>query len=363
MNAENRAASLEKANKLISRSTNAPEEVVELLEKTYIGTNGAQYQLLNTKDRIKHLLNPTFFFLLRNGKAIGNITICKRPIRINKTKTESFYIRYFAFDALFQGSEKPSRGQNKLHLYFEQLFNSTNLNLEYNNGEKSIYWAFIDPENQRSFKMREKFGFEEVGEFKTFIYQRFFPKESEHVRLIKSGELETCINHSKLFYADYNFYSQHRISEENYYVFEKDGKIKAGIKAFPSAWKIKSLPGKNGELLKTILPFIPISRRLINLKKHRFLATEGLWFDNEMNSNEIEEFLSGILKLTNHYSLFLWEDQKAFAIKGLNIRWGIMAKIKQDNPIKIIAKLNNYSSSAIEELKASPKYLSGFDMT
>ena len=362
MSAENKAATLEKAGKLIQRTSEPPEEVIQLLEETFIGTNGAQYQLMNTRDRIKNLLNPNFFFLSRNNKAIGTITICERPILLNNEKVISFYIRYFAFQTLFQGSDKPSSGQNKFHIYFNQLFN-TNLNLEEDSNRKTIFWAFIDPENLRSFKMREKFGFEEIGEFKTYIFQRFFPKRSGRVRKVRSSEMQSCIEKTEEFYSNHSLYSSHRITEENYFVLEKEGRIIAGIKTFPSSWKIKSLPGKNSKLIQGILPLIPFSKRLINPKNHKFLATEGFWYEEVVTNDEIEMFFEGILKQSNHHSIFLWEDINSKCIKRLGINWGMMEKIKDDNAIKIVAKLNNYEDSEVAKIKASPKYLSGFDMT
>ena len=140
----------ERIDKLIQRNTAPPQSVIDLLKNTLIGTQGTLYQLLDTEEKIKDLQQATFFYLERNGKAIANFTICKREITINNSQAPSLYIRYFAFDGIFQGGKNKSRGKSAFHHYFKELFLTSNANPVLPEFKKILYWAFIDPENLSS---------------------------------------------------------------------------------------------------------------------------------------------------------------------------------------------------------------------
>lgn len=356
-------AELKKAHRILKHTTEPPESVLKLLCNTTIGTNGAKYTLGDTPQRIKALYHPHFFFIERNNKAVGNITICERPIQLNHSPINGFYIRYFAFQQIFQGSNETSSSENKFHRYFKCLFESAQLTPLKTDDTPSIFWAFIDPENLKSFKMREKFNFQSIGTFNTYIFHRFFPKLNHSVSPASMDELELIRKEANHFFQHYQFYSTIRLSSENYWVMRnKEDQIIAGIKCFPSTWRIHQLPGKNGKLLHRILPIIPFSKRLINPKENKFLATEGFWYKPEAIPH-IQSFFSSILAEYNLNSIYLWEDDKSNALKRLNLKWGSMEKLKKDNPIHVVAKFNHFESDAIQQIKNSPKYLSGFDMT
>lgn len=356
-------AELKKAHRILNHATEPPESVLKLLCNTTIGTNGAKYTLGDTPQRIKALNQPHFFYLERNHKAVGNITICERPIQLNQSTFKGYYIRYFAFQQIFQGSTQTSASENKFHLYFKRLFESSQLNPLIKDNAPSVYWAFIDPENLKSFKMREKFNFQSIGTFNTFIFHRFFPKRNHFVSAARMDEFDLIRKEATLFFQQHQFYSTIRLNPENYWVMRnKEGNIIAGVKCFPSTWRIHQLPGKNGKLLQRILPIIPFSKRLINPKENKFLATEGFWYKPEAIT-QIESFFSSILAEYNLNSIYLWEDDKSNALKRLNLKWGSMEKLKKDNPIHVVAKFNHFESDAIQQIKNSPKYLSGFDMT
>lgn len=110
---------LERIHQLVKHATYPPESVIQLLEQTCIGTKGTLYQLLDTRQKIKRLHSPHFIYLERNEKAIGTVTLCERDVHLNGLQTPTVYIRYFAFDQLFQGSSNQSRGRSSFHSYFK----------------------------------------------------------------------------------------------------------------------------------------------------------------------------------------------------------------------------------------------------
>lgn len=353
---------LERIHELIKHDTSPPSSVIELLEQTLIGTKGTLYQLLDTRKKIARLHLPHFIYLERNGKAIGVAAICERTITLNKQDAPSYYIRYFAFSKKFQGGTTQRIGLSGFHHYFKALFRTSNLNPVDPVAEKSLYYAYIDPENVRSLNMNEKFGFQPIGSFITRAFSRVNPKNKcvERLKVTDQSEILAELNR---FYHDFNFFSPvHLFEQNNYFVLRHNGEIICGIQANPVHWRIKSLPGISGKLMLRFSPYLPGIRKLINPKNHHFLATEGLFWKAGYESY-ISQLLEGVLALSNQHSLLIWVDNKNVLLDTLKLKWGLIQKIKADNSIKIVAKFNHYTEAEITAIKTKPHYLSGFDMT
>lgn len=347
----------------IQQATVAPEPLIQLLENTLIGTKGSLYQLLNTRQKIHRLDHPTFFYIQRHEKVLGTITICDRNVTLGLQNKNALYIRYFAFDKAFQGNSESAKSKSTLFdKHWKKIFETGNINSELAETKSTFFWAYIDPENLRSFRMNERFGFETIGQFRTIAFSRISPKKSTDLFKLHEDDKPEVLNYVRTFYSGYSFFSDVHLFDKDYYVLKKKGKIVAGIQATPVQFKIHSLPGFAGKFLVKILPHIPLMKRIINPKQHRFLATEGLFW-TEGNEKYLEELLSGVLGETKHYSLLIWNDEKSERIKNLKIKKGLLQKLKKDNLINIVAKPVNLSQEELSVLKNSPKYLSGFDMT
>lgn len=355
-------AVVNRIHQLIRHDTKPPEPVIELLLNTLIGTEGTLYQLLDTPNKIHQLHNPHFIYLERNGKAIGNITVCERAVNLNQKSEPSLYIRYFAFDQLFQGGTGKGKSSSGFHTYFKALFETSNLNPIEPQNEKSLYWAFIDPQNLRSYNMNERFGFQTIGSFKTKAFSRTNPK-NQSVSRLENDEKPAVLNQIKSFYKGFHFFSDvHLFDNDQLFVLKKNGKIVAGIQANPVHWRIKNLPGLSGKFLLKTAAYIPGLKKLINPDDYRFLATEGLFWDKDCE-HHVEELLEGVLALTGHHSLLIWTDENNLMLDNLKVKWGFIQRMKKDNSIRIVAKFNQYSSQEIEGISSGKKYLSGFDMT
>lgn len=348
----------------IKHTTVVPSSVVDLLSKTLIGTEGSLYQLLDTPFKIHDLDNPHFFYIERNNKALGTITICERNVSVGDDELSGRYIRYFAFDEIFRGnSEKAIKRNSLFDKHWKKIFETGQLNESSLEKISTFFWAFIDPQNFRSFRMNERFGFETIGQFQTTAFSRFNPKNSNRVCRLVNEERADVLNQINLFYKDFVFVSDAQLfKHDNYFVLKDKGKIVAGVQANPTKFKIVSLPGIGGKIAINIFPKLPYLKRIMNPNEHKFLAAEGLFYLPGYE-NVIEELLSAVLYQQNHYSLLYWEDVKKPILRNLNLSLGFLQKIKKDNHINIVFKPVNLSEHQLTFIKSSPKYLSGFDMT
>jgi hypothetical protein len=356
---ENRLANL------VQHSTIAPASVVELLKQTLIGTEGSLYQLLDTEQKIHQLDQPHFFFIQRHQKTIGTITICERPVTVEKQPALALYIRYFAFDPAYQSnaSNKNRERNSVLDQHWKKILDTGNLSTDEPGKRSTFFWAFIDPQNLRSFNVNERFGFETIGTFSTIAFSRFFPKKSGQVERLAAADRKSTLEKIKVFYKDYALFSDvHLFEHNNYFVYRQDGEIVAGIQANPARFRIVSLPGIGGKIMIRLIPFIPFLRRIIHPEAHRFLASEGLfWLPG--HENKVEPLLNSVLAITRHYSLLIWEDNNSNAVKNLRLKWGALQGLKKNNEINIVAKFIAFDPAKTDWIKTAPKYLSGFDMT
>jgi hypothetical protein len=353
------------SNNLLKFSSVPPDELIKLLQCTFIGTNGLQYQLQDTASKISELVQPTFVYVQRREQILGSITFCQRDLLSEIPNLTTYYLRYFAFQAFLHGKAKKRRGTSQTQAAIDELFQTSNLNLAAPEMNPSIFWAYIDPLNLRSFNMHRKHAFEEIGEFETIAFSRVSPRlKKKEIRPIREQEKEIVLELIKKHYEDYAFFTPtHIFDHDRFYVLVENGEIVAGIQANPVVWKFKSLPGTMGKLMMNLLPKTPFIKRIFNPKQHRFLATEAFFWCPGHEAH-LQDFLSGVLTLTKHNSLFLWEDTKVKHIKNLPIKWGLLAKMTKDNPpIKIVAKFNRLTSAQKTKFKNQPTYLSGFDLT
>jgi hypothetical protein len=322
-------------------------EILDLLSKTSLGTNGAKYQLLDTKTRIQELDNPLFLSVERNQKAIGNITFCKRG--------KNWYIRYFAFDSLFQKKDTLRFKNNTQSLFKQEILSffeqvSTQQNIS--------FYAYIDPLNQRSLEMSKTFGFQTIGKITTQSFSRFYP--SKKINISKSED--ALFNQQKLdsTFSKHAFYFSDQNKKGAFYVsYNEKYEIIAFAKITQVHWKIERLPGKFGNFLNKILPYIPWMKKIIYPPSHRFLAFDSVWIQDE-NPQLLSDFFESILAVEKRNLLFWWVDDRehVYAESKNQISWGIFHKMLKNPSVHVVQKSNIRSI----ENSTAPFYVSAFDL-
>jgi hypothetical protein len=356
-------------NKFIKHASKPTKELVELLSDITIGTNGAKYSHLHTPNKINSLYSPHFIYLSKNNKVLANVTVCERLFFVENKPVNSFYIRYFAFKSNLQtksnSSVKPKNRHSFFENYLQEIFSTSNLNVEEAEYEPSIFWAYIDPQNNRSLNMGERFGLKTIGYFKTYGFSRFYPKKSKNVNRITTNEQPQIKQLLSDFYKDYAFYNDIHIFKNNdYFVLKQNGKIVAGVQTHNVHWRIDAMPGFSGKLAVNILPYTPFIRRIINPKNYQFLVIEGLfWLDGF--EHKVEALLESVLAIKQRHSLLLWIDDADDKMIDViqSIKLGLIQKIKSDNSIEIVAKFNQFDEQIKQTILHSKKYISGFDTT
>lgn len=327
----------------------ATDGIIELLDSVVLGTNGAHYKHLDTREKINQADNPLFLSMERHDKTIGNITFCKRD--------KFWYIRYFAFSQAIQSAGKTkSNSRNsgllkrELSQFFEDVFNG-----EYGDAPDSFY-AYIDPQNEKSLWMSENFGFETIAKIKTQTFSRAYPKKK--IVLERSNNWDDVSSFVKAQFGKQQYFFEDQVNEGPYYIWRNETSEIIGFAKISSAnWRIDRFPGKFGGLLTKLIPFIPVLNRIIIPKDHNFLVPEAVY---TKDPNKLDDFLESILHQEQRSLMIWWVDPTdPLYLKVENkSKWGLLDKMIGESMANVVVKRNPKSN--IEKMNA-PVYSSGFD--
>lgn len=297
------------------------EQIIQLLESVSLGTNGAHYTHLDTRERILDADNPLFLSMERNEKTLGNITFCRRK--------NNWYVRYFAFDTSIQsgGNTKGSgKGNSFLKRELKIYFNDT---FEIHEGQQHVnsFYAYIDPDNAKSLWMSESFGFKTIAKIATQTFSRVNPKSSSRfVKIEDKSELLTIVQRE---FGAYNFYYEDHLEKGPFYALRSaSGEILACTKIYKARWRIDRLPGRYGAVTTKLIPWIPIIRKIINPKNHTFLVPEAVWVkDNDPKL--LDELFESILAENRLNLILWWVDTRNHVYEQVQkrIKWGVLNKL------------------------------------
>lgn len=340
-------------NDLVKKSEVILPEIEKLITSTYLGANGARYQLQNSSQRLGELDHPLFLYMIRNNKVLGNITFCNRQ---NEFISEN-YIRYFAFDQKVQSNTKSDQ-QKKNGGIRKLLFQNLDRDI-FNRNEKYIYYAHIDHENFKSLQMGSQFGFEEIGEFNTHLFSRFFPKHKLKIRELNQKELNSYINLLEKQYQHHNFCHLVNIPKGKTFGYFENQKLVNACTIHETSWKFKSLPGSRGKFKLKLMQTLPFTSKFFKKKEYRFLGIEG-WYIQKPEL--INDFLESLLAQKKNHIAMWWADTNCPINNSFNeiIKYGFLNKISKNIGSKTLVKTNLKN---VESYRNKPSYISSYDLS
>lgn len=323
------------------------ESIIALLKSVTLGTNGAKYRHLNTEERLAQLYRPLYFTLERHDRALGNITLCRRPC--------GWYVRYFAFDQLFQTSSpiSTSKGNGSLKTRINQFFEAAE------NGDlgeaPELFYAYIDPRNERSLFVSRNFGFQTVAKIATQTFSRVTPYGSKRVlKIANNDKLHSIIDAN--FSNKPFFFDHHTFNDSPFYGLYIKEELVAFTKIHYANWVIEQLPGKKGKLLTKMVPYVPGLRRILKPASHQFLVVDTVW-SKENDAGLLEELFNGVLKQENRNLILWWVDQQDALYRAVKntIQWGLLHRLNGVHDADLVVRSSTKLNSN------SPIYTTGVD--
>ena len=326
---------------LIKTSEILPPGGKKLLTDTTLGSSGGKYQLLSIDDRLEHLGPSKHVYLQRKGKVLANVTFCQRK--------RNQYVRFFAFDKKFQSSGlkrnmKESWLKKALKGYFDQ---------EIKEGTNEFY-AYIDPNNERSLWMSEVFNFKKVGTIVTQTFSRLKPKSSSRVKLTHFDKISDFV---KQHFETYPYFYEQGLNHGEWkIIYDEDGITPLVVCRFEkAAWKIERLPGSWGGLSVKALPYIPVINKILHPDPYAFVVADNV-ICKPGYEHLVSEIFENELFVQKRHVLHWWVDQKEpllFQVEKL-IKWGPLFKLMGAPKVSLV-------SQGKIETDTQPSYVVGTD--
>lgn len=339
-----------KVNPPFSLREEYTDEVLKLMKSVTLGSNGTRYRHKMIEERIQQLDRPIYYNLERNKRVLGNITICRRP--------KNWYVRYFAFNVGLQARTKQPRSKAKNTTLKNSIAEFFDGILQHPENEVECFYAYIDPQNERSLWMSQSFGFKTVAKIATQTFSRTNPKRQKAVASLKVNDFIKK-KMEEQYEGNPFYYTKHTFNEADFYSLTKGGEVVAFAKVYKEAWEILRLPGKRGAFLKKAVPYIPFVNKIINPKDHVFSVVDSIWCkDNE--AKYLEELFEGVLYEEKTRSLIWWVDQNQPLYQAVKrkIKWGLLHRINGVQEVDLVVKSNH---EKYKNVLTTPSYITGFD--
>ena len=326
------------------------QELLDLLDETVLGTSGARYRHLDTRERVLSADSPLFLTLERTKKVLANVTFCRRG--------KDWYIRFFAFKGAFQsiGKSHPSeKREGMLKNELSQFFGAA-LNGNVSADKVDSFYAYIDPKNERSKWMSESFGFRLAGRLMTQSFSRVYPKPSKKLRKLDDWNLISTRVRQE--FSKHTHYDEAHISNPPFYVLlDEKGEQIAGAHGMTVRWKIERLPGKYGTFLTKLIPFLPFLRKLIQPKNHQFMVPDCVWTKHN-DPDLLQELFSAMLYEEKLNLMLWWTDEKDALYQNVKnkVHWGLFHELVGAAPVDVVVLEKD-----VKEI-TSPFFVKGWDM-
>ncbi len=353
----------------------ANEDIKALLSKVILGTPGRmRYRHIGLLDKIDNV-GKTIFLTLRKGhRLLGTVGLVQRLVETGENRNNAFFIRYFAIFSPMQ-SEKHGRQQkrgedDKQSFLKEELkLQIDRMNQFIENPElqkiKTISYAYIEKENERSMNFGDVMGYQTAGEVHTLPFSRFFPKHNKNVQSLPKEDGENMMNKIREFYKDHiMFFPDYLSLDDHYFVYKKHGEIVAGVQCYPVDFEIIEMPGFSGWLLLHVIPGLPVIRRMFQADKFSFIAFDGIWYKPGCEKYLMPLYESVCANFSTKIAMS-WHDSRSRIYKEVKkaVRMGFLASILGTLPGIIRIKFFNQTGEEKQEFLEKPVYISGYDMS
>jgi hypothetical protein len=359
-------------------SDHANEGILDILNHAVQGSEGGlRFSLQNIAARIAAYGDTIrFVSLYRKNQVTGTVGSCFRISGQGPLRYHTSYIRYLAFQSVYQSDpgwrrrrkelikpEKDDRFKEKTLEIFSKphLLGIENVSEE----DKHIMYAFVESMNERSKNLVTQAGFEYIRSFLTVAFSRFSPEKDKRVTKLADDEKKKMESILNTYYKDYSFFStEHSFFGDNYYILKEKNEIIAGVCAIPSAYKVYDIPGIWGWVIMKVLPGMPYFRRLFRPGEFRYLV-----FDSIYCKPGKEKLLSKLFETAcaeNGINTGLtWLDDRSTLYDKIRtgVKMGALNRMLNAKPGLVYTRFINITDEQKECFYDAPAYISGFDFS
>ncbi len=349
------------------------EQHLELLDKTTVGTKGAQYLLKTIRERTGQTIHQYWMSLEKDRHLVGTFCTAHREVSAPFGRLNAYYVRYFAFKESVQASKETGKRVKSPEGFFKSFTKKFFTRAPYEYGidfgeDRSLpylTYAYIDSENLRSSNMSEMFGFENMSSFDTYAFSRLYPKNFKQIEILPQAEYAAMRDLLREHYQSFALYDeQYLFIKDNYYVWRENGRIVAGVQINRAEWEMVDMGGLTGKIMLGVIPHTPYIRKFFNPKKFEF-ATFDYLYHIDGYEDRLEKLLTGLLNRYNLNFSLNWHEVKSpyhsfFKNKVSKGFLATFSKVPSANYMMITPGLTDEQR---EQIRKSPLFMCGMDMS
>lgn len=357
----------------------ADEGILDILNHAVQGSEGGlRFALQNIAERIRAYNNQIrFISLYKKNRITGTVGACFRISGQGALRYPSTYIRYLAFQTVYQSGTNWRRREKSI-IRTEQgddTFRQKTLEIlsrphlldlpDVFEQDKHIMYAFVESMNERSKNLVHQAGYEYIRSFLTVAFSRFSPKSDKRVSKLTESEKIKMKSLLLDFYRDYSFFStDNSFYDNHYYVLKENDEVICGVNAIPSVYKVYDMPGVWGWVIMNVLPKMPYFKRLFHPGEFRYLV-----FDSIFCKHGKEHLLANLFESACSSEGFntglTWLDDRSLLYDKLRteVRMGALNRMLNAKPGLVYARFVNLTEQEKEPFYNAPAYVSGFDFS
>ncbi len=353
------------------------KSIENLLSNTILGSKGAmRYKLTDLAKRIAAYPYIRFVSLLKENKLMGTVGLCYRKIHQGNNTVHGTYLRYLSVMAGYQSPEDTAKRKRKTHgAPSHDSMKARILSLikkpgtlgfpGYEEGDKSVVYAYVESKNERSRNLIQQAGFQYIRSFLTVAFSRFNPKPDLRVVKLDESEKKAMLDLLGEYYKNYSLYSDETaMYEDRYYVLKSGDEIVAGLSAVPTVYDVVDVPGIWGWVLMHLLPWMPWYRRLFHPGEFKFLVFGYPWV-KPGHEKDLEKLMESVCAMEKINTALTWVDDRSelYEMYRTELDMGALNRMLNVNPGLVYANFLNISNKEKEFFYDNPAFISGFDFT
>jgi hypothetical protein len=323
------------------------------------------YQHTQVARKIEGIADPYFISLKRGDQTVGTCCFCFRRVSVAGNWIPAFYIRYFAFlDQFKRTPRERSVGQRTSALRQEiAMLLETDAWARSSGGY--FHYAYVDPRNLRSARLCRAFGFEQVRRYSTFMFTRFTLRSDVRPESLEGHDaLADMKQRLAYFYAGYTMFNTENLFRDGQYFVLRNskGEVVAGVQATPDCWQVRSLPGRYGKFLLSLVSNLPLLHRVMG-HRYTFLALEGIYHADGCQA-DLQRLIEALLTRYQVHSAITVADKDSTLCQTLTtLDLGIVQKIMRNAGGDVICKFVNVPEEVSAIIRTRPAYISATDVT
>lgn len=356
----------------------ANEGILDILNHAVQGSEGGmRFQLQNIEKKIDAYGDQIrFVSLYKKNRITGTVGACFRMSGQGALSFPSTYIRYFAFQSVYQSDTRWQKGdKEQIKPEPDDSFKRKTLEIfskphllelpQVFEADKHIMYGFIESMNERSKNLVQQAGYEHIRSFLTVAFSRFNPKPDNRVSKLQDEAKPRMAELLLDFYRDYSFFSTDFVFyNDRYYVLKDGDEIIAGVCAIPSAYKVYNIPGIWGWVIMKVLPGAPYLRKLFSPGEFKFLVFDAIYC-KKGKEDMLPDLFESVCAAEGFNTGLMWLDDRSTLYDKIRSggRMGALNRMLNAKPGLVFTKFVNFPDEEKDIFYDLPAYVSGFDFT